>query len=184
MSWGSSYWRFIHYFAGNSPFCREYLKTLPPLIPCSDCSGEWFDPAETDDLLEWSVALHNKVNTKLGHYDKWTVEDCMIAHKRNCDNCNPPANTVFPWPFIHTIAATGNPAAIQFLSVFNNLYPCYKCKYTFFTDNPHWEESTLDWSIRHHKRIDPTFEYVVPGATTPCLSCPGGTILTPVAGSS
>jgi hypothetical protein len=181
---GPSYWRFIHYFAGNSPFCREYLKTMPPIVLCSDCSGEWFDPADTDDLLEWSVALHNKINTKHGRLYKWTVENCLNAHLRSCDKCSPPYDPSFPWIFIHTIAAIDNPATLRFLNIFNNLYPCSKCKYTFFTDNPQSEESVLDWTIRHHKRLDPKFEYVVPGAPSPCLSCRGGTILTPPSGSS
>ena len=178
MMWGPSYWRFLHYFAGYSPFSREYLKKLPPLIPCSDCSGEWFDPVETDNLLQWSVTLHNKVNTKLGRYDKWTVEDCDILHKANCDNCNPQQNTVFPWPFIHMVAATGRPTALEFLQIFNNLYPCYQCRRTFFTDVPTSEESVLAWTIRHHTRLDSTFVYTIPGATDiPCASCPGGVIL-------
>lgn len=134
------------------------------------------DPSPTVDLLSWSVALHNKVNTKLGRYDKWDLSDCWIAHKPNCDNCNPPPNQVFPWPFIHAVAATEHPTALEFLQRFNTLYPCNKCRGKFFDDTPWVDETVLAWTIRHHIHADPMFVYSSATVPLPCPTCPGGVV--------
>lgn len=168
--WGPSYWRFLHYFALHSQTTPEFVKTLKSLIPCLNCQEEWFDPELNRTMVEWSLVLHNKVNTKLGRYDKWNLTDFSIAHKPTCDVCNPPPRPVFPWLFIHALAETGAKEAKSFLLEFNTQYPCISCRNTFFTDEPAENESVLDWTIRHHIRKEPLFVYK-PKAKD-CKICP------------
>ena len=173
--WGPSYWRFIHYFALYQETTAEFIKTLQPLIPCETCRTEWFDPEPTGNMVLWSIALHNKVNTKLGKYDRWTQNDFTIAHKPTCDICVPQGRPVFPWPFIHSIAEQNTVDAKNFLQEFNKLYPCHSCRSTFFTDEPAEGESVLDWTIRHHTKKDSSFVYKI--STNGCKCCPENTHL-------
>ena len=170
-TWGPSYWRFIHYFAIHSEQTGEFIKSLRPLIPCATCQAEWFDPDPTGNMILWSIALHNKVNTKLGKYDNWTQNDFNIAHKPTCDVCTPQGRPVFTWSFIHSIAEHNTAEAFSFLQEFNNLYLCQTCRNTFFPDEPTEGESLLDWTIRHHTKKDPSFVYNI--SSKGCKICPG-----------
>ena len=177
-NWGPSYWRFIHYFSVGSSISRDLLADTVNHIPCDACKSEWVSPDPRVNLLEWSVALHNKVNTKLNKYDKWTTTDFGISHDLTCDICNPTSNTVFPWPFIHTVAKVNHPDALNFLKTFNSVYPCLMCRGRFFADSPLANESVLDWTIRNHLIKDPLFIY--PVITTTCATCPGGVLPTSI----
>lgn len=148
--WGSSFWRFLHYFSMNSPD-RAYIKQLKDFIPCEQCRSEWRDPADTEDLAIWSMNLHNHINSKMGKYAQWDMTDFHIAHKNICDVCEQKEYMyMFPWNFIHTVAL--HPESLEFLKTFNATYPCISCRSEFFTDEPMQDESIHDWSIRHHKR--------------------------------
>ena len=167
-SWGPVYWRFLHYFSIHYENDSTYIKTVKSLIPCTTCQSEWIEPELHANMILWSLELHNKVNTKLGKYDKWTLIDYHIANKEDCDICNSKSNN-FPWLFIHMIAEQNSVDSLLFLQEFNKKYPCETCKYTFFLDEPQQDESVLDWTIRHHKRHDSLFEYKKP---KPCACCP------------
>jgi hypothetical protein len=153
MSWGPAYWRFIHYFALNNKD-RTLLTQLPNFLPCDECKGEWEDPLDDEDLVQWSMRLHNKVNKKLGKWDKWDLTDYNIGHKNTCDYCmNQEYIHFFPWVFVHTIASfEGN--ALAFLKRFDEVYPCDVCRGQFFLDEPNEGESILEWTIRHHSRMN------------------------------
>jgi Erv1 / Alr family len=132
MSWGPAYWRFIHYFALNNKD-RELFSQLPSFIPCAECKNDWEDPQDGDDLVQWSLKLHNKINKKLGKWDKWDLTDYNIAHKNTCDYCNRQEYIhFFPWMFIHTVAEVGpDTLALEFLQTFNSKYPCEVCHNNF-----------------------------------------------------
>ena len=170
MSWGPSYWRFIHYFSMNN--CLDLLQKLPEFIPCEDCKTEWIEPIDSEDLTHWSLALHNKVNTKLGKYDKWVYSDLTIVHKDECDVCKKNEDRhQFPWTFIHEVAKIESPNTVSFLKEFNSTYPCLTCKGSFLPDLPNPSESVLDWTVRNHVAIDPSFKFTYEH-TFPCNGCP------------
>lgn len=149
--WGPSFWRFLHYFAMNTPD-RAFIKQLKNCIPCEECRAEWRDPTDTEDLVTWSKNLHNHVNAKLGRYANWDLTDFNIAHKNTCDAClHQEYVFMFPWTFIHTIASS-SPEALQFLKTFDQTFPCITCRTTFFTDDPAEDETLKDWADRHHNR--------------------------------
>lgn len=154
MYWGPSYWRFLHFFALHN-VGRDLMMELPQFIPCEECKSEWVDPGPEEDLVMWSKELHNKVNRKLGRWDKWDMTDFGISHKRECDYVqNMEFVHLFPWPFIHIVAQVGGDAALGFLKRFNELYPVDACRNKFFTDDPIEGESVLDWTVRHHNRMN------------------------------
>jgi len=176
-NWGPSYWRFIHYFAVGATTSRDLLAETVNHIPCEACKSEWVSPDPRVNLLEWSVALHNKVNLKLGKYANWNATDFGISHDPTCDKCYPTTNPVFPWPFIHTVAKVNSPSVLFFLNTFNTLYPCPNCRGRFFIDSPLANESVLDWTIRNHLIQDPLFVY--PVYTNVCTACPTGFLPVP-----
>lgn len=195
MNWGPAFWRFIHYYALHDTGAgRELLRQVPRFISCEACRQEWEDPAAEagDDLVAWSLQLHNKVNRKLGKYGAWDVTDFHIAQKSACDRCGGAGHvTSFPWAFIHAVASANTPEALQFLKAFDATYPCAACRATFFTDDPAAGDADADadaaetgetvaaWAVRHHQRVDPT--YTPPAAasalqpagdtTTACVGC-------------
>lgn len=184
MSWGPAYWRFIHYFALNNKD-RELFTQLPSFIPCEECKSEWEDPKEGELLIEWSLMLHNKVNAKLGKWDKWDLLDYNIAHKNTCDYCTGQEYIhFFPWNFIHTIASCEGKEgfdgdALAFLKRFNEMYPCNKCQGKLFLDEPNDDETVLEWTVRHHSRMNqerglPVYVHPSPntnGNSTDCSGC-------------
>jgi len=164
MSWGPSYWRFIHYFAMYEQ--RDLVTQIKHLIPCEHCKSEWYDPEPSENLLDWSRTLHNKVNQKLGRYANWDDTDLRITHKAECDVCTEKEFLYgFPWNFMTTIAL--QPNSMEFLKTFNATYPCDVHRGTFL-DEPQAEESTLQWLARNRQKVDPTFALPPP----PCTDCP------------
>jgi hypothetical protein len=153
MYWGPSYWRFIHYFAMYEE--RDLVTQIKNFIPCETCKTEWYDPAPTEKLLDWSRELHNKVNMKLGKYANWDARDLSITHKPHCDICEKQEFIHrFPWDFIHEVAK--QPNSMEFLKEFNAKYPCEIHRATFL-DEPQLDEKTFPWTIRNHQRLDPAF---------------------------
>ena len=152
MSWGNSYWRFIHYFAIHNE--REPIIQVKKFLLIPSSLNDWNDPEPNEDLVKWSLDFHNKINTKLNKYDKWNLNDFNIAQKSECDVCVNNNCHRFPWTFIHNVA--NNPTSMNFLKLFNSTYPCDKCRNSFF-DEPQPDESVLDWVNRNHQRVDPSF---------------------------
>lgn len=86
--WGPRMWATIHFIALGFPesptvaqraaFADFFDRILPFIIPCNECAANYrrhlrelsgfrfrrFDSASS--LFEWTVALHNQVNTELG----------------------------------------------------------------------------------------------------------------------
>ena len=148
------YWRFIHYFALHN--LRDLILQVKPFF--QDVSGAWSDPP-TEDLVEWSRVLHNKVNALNDKYHTWDATDFSIAHKPTCDTCVNNLVYRFPWEFIHSVAT--QPNSMEFLKKFNTNYPCDRCRGGFF-DEPQADETTLAWTYRNHNRVDPSFVIPVP----------------------
>lgn len=177
MFWGAPFWRFIHLFALHDK--RDLVLQLKNFIPCGKCKDSWYDPAPEENLLDWSREFHNKVNAKLGRYDKWDARDLAITHKPTCDICeNQEQIHRFPIEFINFTAIMPN--SMNFLKAFNAEYPCDIHRGTFF-DDPQPEESTVDWVIRNNKRRNPNF--IIPPylyvnkpntdqPSAPCSGCP------------
>jgi hypothetical protein len=170
MSWGPSYWRFIHYFAMYEQ--KDLVTQIKHLIPCEDCKSEWYDPEPSENLLDWSRELHNKVNQKLGRYANWDDTDLRITHKPECDVCTEKEFLHrFPWDFMMMVAS--QPNSMEFLKTFNANYPCDVHRGTFL-DEPQAEESTLHWVGRNRQKVDPTFVLPQP-VEPPCSDCPATT---------
>ena len=168
MYWGPSYWRFIHYFAMYEE--RDLVTQIKNFIPCDTCKSEWYDPAPTEKLLDWSRELHNKVNKKLGKYANWDARDLNISHKPHCDICEEKEFIHrFPWDFIHEVAK--QPNSMEFLKAFNAKYPCETHRGTFL-DEPQPNEETLAWTIRNHQRLDPNFSLPTPVTINPVTGLP------------
>ena len=167
MFYGPAYWRFMHHFALHN-IGLDLMKDLGQFINCSECSSEYEPPSDTDNLIIWSKNLHNKVNAKLGKWDKWDMDDFNIGQKPDCDICAKKEIFGYPWLFIHNVAEAGNSNAIPFLQSFNQLYPCSIHNGVLLSDPPLDGESALEWTDRNHKRIDATFQ--LPNSS-PCSNC-------------
>lgn len=68
--WGPSLWRELHAQARNG-ISREWLDAFTARVPCGDCRRHWIElvkmiPPPLGDAYEWSVAIHNAVNRRLG----------------------------------------------------------------------------------------------------------------------
>jgi hypothetical protein len=134
---------------GNDLFA-EVSKFLP-----EDYMAEWEVPMEGEDLIDWSLRVHNRMNKKKGDWDRWDRTDFGIAHKPECDFCADKEYVfLYPWGFIHAVASTEHADALAFLKAFSAAYPAECCRGTFFTDDPADGESVYDWTIRHHKRFN------------------------------
>jgi hypothetical protein len=151
--YGPSVWRFLHYFALHN-IGRDFLPQVVTFLP-EEWRTEWEDPREDEDLISWSLRLHNKLNGKLGKYAGWDSTDFTIAHKPECDFCEDKEFIfLFPWAFLHAVAKSMDPTAQSFLQQFNALYPDERSRGKFFTDEPGEEETVYDWTIRHHRRMN------------------------------
>ena len=83
--WGPHAWKFLHYVCLNYPdnpsfeereVMKNYIKYFSEVIPCSVCRSDFKKIKDEYDmntilnskisLFEWSVDVHNRVNTKLG----------------------------------------------------------------------------------------------------------------------
>ena len=179
---GSAFWRCIHYFAQHDIGCSNFLPMIKAVLP-EEYKVDWEDPSDQEDLVMWSIRLHNKINQKTGKYAGWDTTDFSISHKPECDYLtNREFVFFFPWGFIHSVAGVMDPVALDVLKSFNQLYPDSQMRGTFFTDEPGDEETVYDWTIRHHKRINllhgrDEMEYVPVVSdkntelVTPCDSC-------------
>lgn len=169
---GSAYWRFIHYFSIHI-VDYEFIKQITNFIP-DDWKSEWEDPKPNQDLANWSRELHNKINAKLGRYDKYDITDFNICQKSHCDICaNDEHRHMFPWSLIHFIADKYGESSIEFLKQFNTLYPCDKYKSQLLIDEPNSQETALEWTLRNHNRINlsnnqPEYKYAT---STKCIHC-------------
>lgn len=148
----SPYWRFIHYFAIHND--RDLILQVKRFFSFDDLSGVWHEPTTEENLVEWSLSMHNRMNSKTGKYDQWDSIDFHIAQKPTCDLCVNNLVYRFPWDFIHSVAK--QPNSMEFLKEFNTKYPCNTCRGKLL-DEPHENESTLDWTYRNHQRLDPSY---------------------------
>jgi hypothetical protein len=103
INWGESFWRCIHYLAIHEK--RDIIEKLPEYIPCKTCKDEFVGVGANEDLVNWSIREHNRVNGKLGKWDKWDRRDFDISHKPECDICQGKEHVFgFPWHFLNTIS--------------------------------------------------------------------------------
>jgi hypothetical protein len=152
---GSAYWRFIHYFAIHNIGRDDLLRDIVNFLPCEECKNEWENPSENENLVEWSLRLHNKVNTKLGKWDKWDMTDFNISQKPQCDYCmDKDTMYMFPWGFIHAIASLDITGVVDFLKAFDTSYPCDTCRGTFLIEDKNDSETVFEWTVRNHKRMN------------------------------
>lgn len=179
MNWGPSFWRCIHYMAIHGR--RDIIEKLPRYLPCEECKTEWISPEPDEDLVEWSIRLHNKVNGKLGRWDKWDRIDFNISQKPTCDICENREHVFyFPWMFFNTIADDK-----EFVTEFVSKYPCSVCRDSLITGVPEAGEANAEWVHRNNIRFNqargfpepPSFRksIVTEGAagtsTTSCENC-------------
>jgi hypothetical protein len=167
MFYGPAYWRFIHHFSLHDRG-RDLFTELVKFIGCEKCATEYVPPTETENLIFWSLNLHNKINRKLGKWDKWNIDDFNICQKSECDVCSNKVYFGYPWTFIHNVAETGNISSISFLQNFDKTYPCDTCCGTFLKDPPKEGESAIEWTIRNHQKITSNFEYQ---SNNGCVGC-------------
>jgi len=81
--WGPSAWNFIHSVCYAAPDVlspsdiqsyKAFFYSLPNILPCLACQQHFKDTLESvpmqfrtrDELFEWSVKIHNSVNSLLG----------------------------------------------------------------------------------------------------------------------
>jgi hypothetical protein len=159
-NWGTSFWRCIHYMSLHDK--RDFLYKISDYIPCEKCKKDWVDASEDEDLVEWSIKQHNKVNKKLGKWDKWDIIDFNISHKSTCDVCEKREDVHgFPWTFLYTLSKTvvnENTNITQsregFIKEFVAEYPCNVCRNKFIIDIPGYDETCTDWVYRNHIRFN------------------------------
>jgi hypothetical protein len=148
MNWGPAFWRCIHYMAIHKN--KDVIDILPLHIPCDDCKAEWIYPEVDEDLVDWSLRLHNKVNAKLGKWDKWDRTDFNISHKPTCDICEGHEHRyLFPWMLMYTLAESQ-----EFIMDFVSKYPCPLCRGQLVVDLPGPDETHIDWVHRNHIRFN------------------------------
>lgn len=170
---GPAFWRLIHFFAIHDKG-RVVLQNLKDFIGCETCKASYVPPTDTENLLEWSVQLHNSINVKLG---KSVVDVPSI--KTTCDLCDHSSDHI--WTCIHNIAETGKDTSIPILHLINEEYPCNVCNRNLFIDTILPAEHPLYWTLRNHTRMNnergyPPFAYVMdpPSSNeiTACAGCP------------
>jgi hypothetical protein len=174
INWGESFWRCFHYLAIHEK--RDIIENLPEYIPCKTCKDEFVGVGASEDLVDWSIREHNRVNRKLGKWDKWDRRDFDISHKPECDICQGKEHVFgFPWALLNTISIgadgiseisesgmTSNIAntvyssnmAEQFIQEFVANYPCDVCRGKLIVDTPEAEETHRDWVHRNHVRFN------------------------------
>lgn len=173
---GNAYWRFIHFFAYHN-VGRNLLKDLAKFINCQKCKESYTGPSDNEELLQWSISLHNQINEKL---NKPTFNTDNAVIDETCDICNKKQPQLL-WIFTHNVAEAGENDAIEFLKSFNEQYPCEICRGNLLPDIPQDGENCLFWTFRHRKRdnddknIEPfIYEMNPPSSTsTSTLGCSG-----------
>lgn len=151
---GPAYWRFLHYFASNEVGV-QLLADLKDLLPCQEWKDRWIERQESETVLEWTLRMHNSINTAIGKYDNWDQKDLEIAHPKECDICRHKEHIHhFPWSFLHNIAKQDGEQALAFLNEVNELYPCETCKRQLLLEaSPSDGETLLQWTQRNHHRF-------------------------------
>jgi len=114
MFYGPAYWRFIHYFALNN-VGFDLMCQLDQYISCDTCKPSYYPPNVNENLVNWSLNLHNSVNKKLGKWDKYDLIDYNICQKNICDICSNNTQFQFPWTFINNVAENNSDNTITFL---------------------------------------------------------------------
>ena len=144
---GTAYWKVIHFLAVHN-VGRSLLQQLHGFIGCQTCKTKYIPPSETENLLEWSINLHNAVNS---HLAKPAWSGTISTH---CEHCDPAKAGETPWVFMHNVAETGGNDAISFLKDFNQIYPCTKCQNNLLNDDLLENEKCLYWTFRNRKRLN------------------------------
>ncbi len=100
-TWGPIFWHTIHITALGYPVAptyadkkaaKEFYESLMHLIPCPMCRNHYREHLTTspispsldtrDDLLSWTVDLHNKVNIMLGKSGDYTIANVIAFYKK------------------------------------------------------------------------------------------------------
>ena len=164
INWGASFWRCIHYLAIHEK--RDIIEKLPEHIPCKTCKDEFVGVSAEEDLVDWSIREHNRVNGKLGKWDKWDRIDFNISHKPTCDICEGKEYVFgFPWTFLNTISintdrtdslvnSNSRKMTEHFIKEFVDKYPCEICRGKLIIDFPYDNETFRDWVHRNHIRFN------------------------------
>jgi len=150
MEWGPSYWRCIHYMAIHNE--ADIIQQIPLLLPCEQCKLDWVPPEIDENLVTWSINIHNSINAKLGKWDKWNLIDFNISQKSTCDICeNKEYLYNFPWHFLYNVAKTNHDIAVDFIKEFSRTYPCEECRGKLITHESLLPDEThVDWVYRNH----------------------------------
>jgi len=169
---GTAYWKVIHFLAVHN-VGRSLLQQIQEFIGCQTCKSKYIPPSDSEDLLQWSINLHNSVNN---HLNKPTWSGTV---PNNCQHCDPTKSGDDPWIFMHNVAETGGDTAITFLKEFNQIYPCTTCRDNLLKDDPLDNESCLYWTFRNRQLADDQytrqpFAYVMdPPLSSPSAACQG-----------
>jgi len=148
--YGPGYWRFIHYFSMNN-VGFDLMNKLGTYISCDICKLGYYPPNTNENLVDWSLNLHNSVNKKLGRFDEYNIEHLNICQKNICDICTNNSEYNFPWMFIHNVAEQNTIETVSFLKEFNLLYPCSNCQGNLFPSEKLENERVLDWTLRNNE---------------------------------
>lgn len=152
VSSGPVYWRFLHFFAAHK-VGGQLLTSLRDLLPCQEWKDQWVLPLDGESALDWTLRLHNSVNTAIGKYSDWDANDLALAHPLECDICSGREHIhQFPWGFLHNMANHGQDA-LSLIQQFNAVYPCDTCKGMLLQDEPYEGETLLEWVHRNHERF-------------------------------
>jgi hypothetical protein len=131
---------------------RYIIDRIPEHIPCETCKAEWVGAGVDEDLVDWSIREHNRVNGKLGKWDKWDRIDFNISQKPTCDICEGREHACgFPWTFLYTV---GEGSGEEFIKEFVAEYPCAVCRGQLVLDLPGADETHIDWVHRNHIRFN------------------------------
>ena len=98
--WGPFFWHTIHIVALGYPkkptytdkkCAKEFYESLAYLLPCSICREHYRthltkQPITTfldsrEDLLRWTILIHNQVNTMLGKQE-WSKEEVIAYYEK------------------------------------------------------------------------------------------------------
>lgn len=101
--WGAHTWKALHYIAIGYPQkpsaidkinYSDFFMSLHKVLPCMSCADHYkamiekFPPTKfmsnPDDLFQWTVDIHNKVNERLG-YPKLSLEQAVNLFKTSID---------------------------------------------------------------------------------------------------
>ena len=99
-TWGPIFWHTIHITALGYPTAptytdkkaaKEFYESLMHLIPCPMCRQHYREHLTKnpitpsldtrDDLLAWTINIHNEVNKMLGKSGEYTVKDVIAFYK-------------------------------------------------------------------------------------------------------